>query len=112
MSEFLRALTSIVVESETPAGCMIACLLSSDCLETEEIRNKLSESIAAADAAFTKLFERHRKELKKSIEPTDAARLLTSAVHGVSIRARSGASKRSLVQIGDTLVTLLVRSDL
>jgi len=109
--EFFRSMTTVIIDGDTPPGCVIACLLSDDCCDSDEIRTKLADAIAGADGAFTRLFELHRKELKKSIEPPEAARLMTSVVHGIATRARSGATKRTLLQIGESFVAMILRSE-
>lgn len=111
LSEFFKSMISVIMENDTPPGCMVACLLSEDCCDSEAIKNKLSDSISGADAAFCRLFELHRKEMKKSIDPTDAGRMMTTLVHGIAIRARSGATKRTLYDVGESFVSMVLRSE-
>jgi AcrR family transcriptional regulator len=109
LDEFFRTVAGVVVENETPPGCMIACLLSEESVDSDAIKNKLSDCIGAADAVFTKVFEQHSKQLKKSIDPMVAGRMMTSFVHGMAIRARSGATKRTMEKISESFVNMLVR---
>src|SRR5262245_6911630 len=43
LSEFLRGIAGVVTSESTPPGCLIACLLSEECCESETIRSKLAE---------------------------------------------------------------------
>lgn len=108
LREFFQASGRLICGEVNPPGCLIACLLSENCTESRLIGLKFAEIIASADAAFTGLFERHKDELSERITPQAAAKLLTSTIHGVSIRARSGASQKDLVPIVDGLIKVLV----
>ncbi len=104
LQAFLRAFANLVVESDTPPGCLIACLLSEECCESETIRAKLSSLIESADRVFINTFNEHKDELNAAISPASAGKLLTSTIHGLSIRARAGASKRALLEIGECFI--------
>jgi len=91
LDEFFEDMAEVVVGAGHPPGCMIACLLSEECCESETIRSELYSSIQAADEVFARVFQAHNKELSVSVSPEQAARLLTTFLHGMSIRARAGA---------------------
>lgn len=96
LDEFFEDMSEVVAGAGHPPGCMIACLLSEECCESETIRAKLYSSIQAADEIFARVFEGHREELSKSVSPDQAARLLTTFMQGLSIRARAGADPGEL----------------
>ena len=108
LQAFFRAMSNIVIENETPPGCLIACLLSEECCESDVIKTKLFSLIESADRVFTKVFEEHKDELNPSLNPEAAGRLLASTMHGLSIRARAGASKKVLVEICDAFIESVV----
>lgn len=99
LPRFFRDMGEVIMSDRTPPGCMIACLLSEECCDSKTIQKKLSECISLADSTFQEVFERHKDELSERISPAVAAKLLTTTLHGMAIRARSGASKRDIIQI-------------
>ncbi|HEY9786272.1 MAG TPA: TetR/AcrR family transcriptional regulator [Candidatus Obscuribacterales bacterium] len=108
LPEFLKGMGAVILNDETPPGCMIACLLSEECCDSAAIKGKLLDSIALADSTFQPIFEKHKAELAPGIDPATAARLLTTALHGMAIRARAGGGKRDLVRISSGLVRALL----
>lgn len=108
LPKFFQAMGDVIINDETPPGCMIACLLTDDCCDSETIRSKLTSCIELADTTFREVFELHKTELIAGVTPANAARLLTTALHGMAIRARAGASKRELFRISSTFVDLLL----
>lgn len=108
LENFFDALTLVVSGEKNPPGCMIACLLSEECCESEAIREKLSSLIETSDRSFTKLFEQHREQLVGTLTAQAAAKLLLSTVHGIAIRARSGASKQTLLEIGEAFLNTII----
>jgi len=104
LQTFFRALANLVTGSETPPGCLIACLLSEECCESDTIKAKLATLIETADKNFTRLFQVHRNALSPALTPESAAKLLLSTVHGLSIRARAGAGERTLLEVGEAFM--------
>jgi AcrR family transcriptional regulator len=99
LNAFFQAFAKIVLENDTPPGCLIACLLSEECCESDAIKTKLAGLIESADKAFSTVFQRHQKQLNPALTPESAGRLLASTVHGLSVRARAGASKKTILEI-------------
>lgn len=111
LNAFFEALSHVVMENETPPGCMVACLLSEECCESEQIKEKLAGIIDGADQFFLKMFQKHEGELNPAMTPQSASVLLVSCVHGLSIRARSGASRERLNEGAQAFMTaVLARS--
>jgi AcrR family transcriptional regulator len=109
LSEYFTTMADTLIQNQTPPGCLIACLLSEESCESEAIRNKLADSIGRADAAFYRLFEQHRKQLRKGLDSESAGKMMTSLMHGMATRARAGANKRTILQIGEAFIKLMVR---
>jgi len=107
LKDFFMALGNVVLNDSNPPGCMIACLLADESCESDAIKAKLAESIALADANFAKFFEAHKDELAPGLDAATAAKLLTSTTHGLSIRARSGASKREMLKVATSFIGLI-----
>jgi AcrR family transcriptional regulator len=105
---FFRALADIIVENETPPGCLIACLLAEECCESDVIKTKLATLIDSADRVFAKVFQDHRDELNAALTPEAAGKLLASTMHGLSVRARVGVGKRTLLEVCDAFAELVL----
>ncbi len=108
---FTRALGSVILDNETPPGCLIACLLTEECCESEVIKQKLASLIDSADRVFTRVFKEHQAELNPAISPEAAGKFLASMTHGLSIRARAGASKRTLAEISDAFINSILAGE-
>lgn len=111
LTDFFAGMASVIStpDRSRPPGCLIACLLSEECCESEVIRNKLRELISGADDVFAMVFDKHKNELNEHLSAKSAACLLTSTIHGVSTRARAGADIDELRQIAETFITLVVK---
>lgn len=96
LRQYFRDIAKIVMGKETPPGCLVACMLAEECCQTESIKAKLAGAIAESDRFFCRVFEKHIDELNPQITPEAAAVLLVSTLHGLSIRARAGASQESI----------------
>lgn len=110
LAAMFAAIGEVVVENETPPGCMIACLLADECCETPSIKEKLAASIEGADKFFRKKFEAHRAELNPALTPEAAALLMVSTLHGVSIRARAGGSREVLASAARAFMAAVLAS--
>jgi len=84
-----------------PRGCLavqaaLACGDDADCMRQELIRHRESLVIALRDR-----FHRAKKEgdLPKDSNPADLARYLATIMHGLSVQASSGASRKDLQKV-------------
>jgi len=99
LESFFRAFLNLVLGKDTPPGCFVACLLSEECCDSDAIKDKLAGLISSADRAFAKAFQRHQSVLRAPLTPEQAAKLLTSTIHGLAVRARSGASRSEIIGV-------------
>lgn len=104
LTNFLTELAEVIACSDRP-GCFIACMLSQESLDSPAIKDKLTTLVNGADAGFTRIFSQFQPQLKAGFQPEDAARLLTSVLHGIAIRARTGAAADELSSIGKSFVS-------
>jgi hypothetical protein len=79
--EFFKSAGRLICGGVNAPGCLIACLLSEGCCESELIRVKLCEIIASGDAAFTGLFEKHKDKLCEGVTPPVAAHTPALNIH-------------------------------
>jgi AcrR family transcriptional regulator len=100
LEKFFKSLAKIVTSKDTP-GCLVACMLSQESCESQAIKDKLAQTIEKADKGFTQLLINHKNELRPSVDPESAGSFLTSVLHGISIRARSGATTKDLAPIAE-----------
>lgn len=96
LRQYFRDIAKIVIGKDTPPGCLVACMLADECCESELIKTKLASAISESDQLFCRVFEKHIDELNPQITPEAAAVLLVSTLHGLSIRARAGASRETI----------------
>jgi AcrR family transcriptional regulator len=109
LTQYFHDMANVIANEKNPPGCLIACLLNEESGESEIIREVLSKSIAASDEKFEQLFRQHKSELAPGIEPAAAGKMLITTMHGLSIRARSGASKKALLPIAETFMKLVLK---
>lgn len=105
---FFKEMVKVVTNKDCP-GCMIACMLSQESCDSEAIQAKLAHSLNAADQGFTALLTQHKNELHPYIYPSAAAKLLTSMLHGMAIRARSGATAKELEVIAEGAIKIICK---
>ena len=110
LEQFFQTYAGIVAGKDTPPGCFVACLLSEECCESPLIQQKLAGLLDAGDRICTKAFERKKAELNPALSPEAAGSLLTSAIDGFALRARAGASKETILKLGDSFIELVVAS--
>lgn len=108
LSDFFDELSSKISTKEAP-GCFIACMLTQDTVESPAVKAKLADLINGADFGFTKILEKHRTQLKEGCQPEAAAQLMTAVLHGLAVRARSGASADELAAIGKNFVRTICK---
>ncbi|HEV8290316.1 MAG TPA: TetR/AcrR family transcriptional regulator [Tepidisphaeraceae bacterium] len=91
----------ILTDPNNPRGCLavqgaLACGDDADCMRQELIRQR--ESLVTA---LRQRFHRAKKErdLPKSSNPSDLARYLATVMHGLSVQASSGASRKDLQKV-------------
>lgn len=108
LAAFFSALGEVVIENDTPPGCLIACLLSEECCESETIKAKLAGLIDGSDKFFRKVFSTHETELNAVLTPESAALLMVSTIHGLSIRARAGGTRESLANAATAFMDVIL----
>lgn len=95
-----------------PLGCIVACTLPAEAGTSPAAREKLRQVLQQLDAAVTAALAAAvaRGELPKGADIPAVAQVVTSGMLSISIRARSGASRRELKKLARTFVTLVTRS--
>jgi AcrR family transcriptional regulator len=91
----------ILTNPANPRGCLavqgaLACGDSADCMRKELIRYRESLVTALRDRFHR---AKSRGDLPKDSNPTDLARYLATIMHGLSVQAASGASRKDLQRV-------------
>lgn len=107
---FFSALAKLLCGHDTPPGCFIACILTEDACASPIIRDKLESLIGSADQGFGQLLASHKSEFRDDVQVESVARLMTTMVHGLAIRARSGATENEIVEIGESFSRSVLKS--
>jgi hypothetical protein len=70
------------------------------------IRALVADAVSAFDAAFEARFKlaRKRGEIAQSADPAALARLASGLAHTLSVRARSGEKRRTLLKVTDAFL--------
>jgi len=103
---FFEAMIEGVSGKYGPRGCIIACTLPAEAGASTTSQAKLAAVLALLDAAFVARIAAAQKagEIAKRRDPRVVGQMITSGMLAISIRARAGASRRSLAAIADELV--------
>jgi AcrR family transcriptional regulator len=94
----LNGAVEMLTNPKNPRGCLAVqgALACGD--EAQSVRDELTARRRATETALRRRFETaHRAgDLTRSANPADLARYLTTVMHGLSVQAASGASRREL----------------
>lgn len=96
-----------------PLGCLIATTAATAAGADSGVRRTLLTFLDEVDSTLTMILQRRfGTELADAgIAPRTLARLIAATAHSLAIRARAGASRRSLLEIADDTVSLLPARD-
>jgi AcrR family transcriptional regulator len=94
----LDGAVDMLTNPKNPRGCLAVqgALACGD--GAQGVREELTSRRLATEAALRRRFEKAKRDcdLPKSSKPSDLARYLTTVMHGLSVQAASGASRREL----------------
>ena len=91
-----------LTRADQPRGCMLALALPTCSPEMESLRRKMNERRGLSLARFQKRLARAVEdgELKASCDTGSLALFFLTTMQGMSIQARTGASREQLTQVG------------
>ncbi len=107
----LRIIDVYAPVGELQKGCLVFGVASVDAGEDPRIRAVVAKSVQRLDAAFSARIQRAIEEgaLSPQADVQTLARLMSSMVHSISVRARSGEGRRALRQFARKGVQLLLQ---
>jgi len=96
-----RASVDLLTDSRNPHGCFLvqgalACGNSADCMRQEMARRRDEFVVALRERFKLAVAE---GDLPSDVDPGDLARFVATVLHGMSVQASSGASRRELERV-------------
>ena len=109
---FFSAMIAGVSGKHGPRGCIVACTLPAEAGISRAAQSKLAKVLAELDAALVARVAAGQKagEISKGRDPYAVGQLITSGMLAISIRARSGASRKTLRAIADEFIAAAIAS--
>ena len=109
LTAFFAAVIDVVTGRHGPTGCVVACTLPAEAGSSTVAREQLAGAFADIDAAVLARLRRARAdgELPASADVQVLAQLIVGTMFGISVRGRSGASRRELTRIARAQVDLV-----
>lgn len=106
LEAFYAAVTGVVTGAHGPLGCIVACTLPAEAETAPGARELLATAIGRIDEAVRRRLARavEQGELAHDTDLKTQAQLITSGMLALSLRGRSGASKRDLKRIARAFV--------
>lgn len=99
MRQLLHELATHFTESSHPRGCLMVLAATTSGSTSPKLQAFLAEQRAVAKAHLRSLIERgvRRGELPADTEPGELANFYSAIIAGMSLQARDGASRKSLM---------------
>jgi len=93
-----------------PRGCLVICTAVTEATGDSAIRSALAEVLADVDSVVAARIARAQAEGDRCTvgEAKDLARVATSVLHSVAVRARAGARRSELMKIARSAAELIV----
>ena len=112
VAAFLETAIRCVTTKNGPKGCLCANVAVGDAENDEQVRNLLSEMFAKGNQVVAEFFHAAQElgQLPKGSDPCAMARMTISMTHSFAIRARVGASRDELSQLGRDFLAVLLPS--
>lgn len=106
---FYAAVIDTVTGKHGPLGCIVACTLPAEAGASDAARDHLAAVLGQLDGAVQAglAAARERGQLPKDADVKALAQVVTGGMLSISIRARSGATRRELQRIARTFVGLV-----
>jgi AcrR family transcriptional regulator len=104
LAAFFAAVITTVSTDGRPTGCLVTCALADTAGDDLAATARLGVLLCAADETLARQFR------AAGFAPEEArarAQIAAATMHSLTLRARAGASKAELQQVGDAAVKLL-----
>ncbi len=106
---YSRAIQDYLSGNGSPRGCLVVCTAVTEATGDSAIRSALAAILAEVDAAVAARIARAQAEGDRctSGDATALARVATSVLHSLALRARAGARRSELMTIARTTAALI-----
>jgi AcrR family transcriptional regulator len=100
---YAGALALYFANKPAPRGCFLIGTAATEAVRNPKVRDVLGDSLLQFDRLFEKRFAaaREQGEIGKDADPAMLARLASSVMFSLAVRARAGESRRSLEALAD-----------
>lgn len=107
---YQTALDAFTAENGEVVGCMIACTAVTEAVDHEPIKSCSKGLLDEIDQLIARRISRaiEQGELPASTRPRALARIVIAVLHSLSIRARAGAGRRTLDELAEDAVQMIV----
>jgi AcrR family transcriptional regulator len=100
---YAGALALYFANKPAPRGCLLIGTAATEAVRNPKVRDVLGKSLLRFDELFEERFEvaRETGEIARNADPAMLARLASSVMFSLAVRARAGESRRSLEALAD-----------
>ena len=108
---YARAIQDYLSGEQGPRGCLVVCTAVTEAVGDPAIRSALAAILADVDSIVAARIARAQAEGEHCGrgDPESLARVATSVLHSVAVRARAGARRSELMAIARATVELIAR---
>lgn len=110
LNRFFDAVVTLATSDPTTPGCLISCVLADAAGSNMRLRKELDARFTALETRLQDRLEEGRTEFSSARNPAISAILLASVARGLMLRARAGADRETLREVGRAAVDLFVQS--
>jgi len=102
--KLLRGAAEFLTDPKTPRGCLMVQGALSCGEGANPVRQELASRRTAAEVAIRQRFKRAIEEgdLPPDANPADLARFVATVIHGMSVQAAGGATRKELLRVVGT----------
>jgi hypothetical protein len=107
---YLAAIQAYLAGEAGPRGCLVICTAATEATGDAMVRSALAAMLAELDAIVAVRIAKAHAEGDRCAggEPNALARLATSVLHSLAVRARAGARRGELLKIARTMSDFIV----
>lgn len=106
---FYMAALDVYLADDSRPGCFVFCTAPSEAASQPAIADTMTRTINDIDALLRERFEQARAngEISADADPLAAAQLAQAVLHSIALRARSGATRKTLERFVSSAVQTL-----
>ncbi len=110
LDRFFDAVVTLATSDPATPGCLISCVLADAAGSNPRLRQELDARFTALERRLQDRLEAAGTAFSRAHDPAISAILLASVARGLMLRARAGAERETLREVGRAAVDVFVRS--